>query len=384
MKLKQKWIAAILAGVFCFPLCLNGFDTLIASAATVQEKIDAASKEKKEALEKMQAAEKQKKDVVAQSEELNREIDVVQTEIIAIDTIIEEADAEIQVKEEEIAAYEADIEKRDESFKRVLRSMDETTALSYLELLLSSESFSEFMVNLETIREITSYDMAAIDEMVALKNSTEAAKAVVETKKAEKEEARAIAADKEEVLQEKLDAKEALTKELEEDIESYKKVYEAARAEEAKLKNSLVPELSKSSTPTVKYTGGALCWPAPSYTRLSSPYGYRIHPVYKTKKFHSGIDLAAPGGTNILSAESGTVIRATWNGGYGNCVVIDHGNGLSTLYGHAQRLLVSKGQKVSRGQVIALVGTTGTSTGNHLHFEVLVNGKTTDPMAYLK
>lgn len=384
MKTKQKLIAIVLAGIMLVPVCSAGPDAETVFAATVQEKINAASKEKQEALDKIEQAEKQKDDVVAQSEKLNREIDIVQTEIYEIDTIIEETDAQIKEKEEEIAVYENQIAERDESFKQVLRFMDETSVFSYLELLLCSKNFSEFLINLETIREITQYDMAAIDDMVALKNSVEAAMAVIEAKKAEQTEARTIAAGKEKVLQRKLEEKEALTKALDADIVKYKKVYEAARAEEEKLKASVASELSKSKTPTVKYTGGKLCWPAPSYTRISSPYGYRIHPIYKTNKFHSGVDMAAPGGTNILAAEAGTVIRATWNGGYGNCVIIDHGNGLSTLYGHAQKLLVSKGQKVSRGQVIALVGTTGNSTGNHLHFEVLINGKTTDPMVYLK
>lgn len=379
----KRIIAAVLTVLLCLPVSLTCDNDATVYAATVQEKISAASKEKQEALDKMKAAEQQKDDVVARSDQLNREIDIVQTEIYEIDIIIGEADEEIKAKEEEIAAYEADITVQSDAFKQVLRSMDETSTSSYLDLLLSSESFSEFLVNLETINEITQHDMAVIDEMVALKNSVEAAKAVIEAKKAEQEEARGIAADKENTLQAKLKEQQALTKELEEDIEKYKKVYEAARAEEEKLKSSVAPELSKSSG-TVKYTGGVFCWPAPSYTRISSPYGYRIHPIYKTKKFHSGVDMAAPGGTNILAAADGTVIRAAWNGGYGNCVIIDHGGGVSTLYGHARSLLVSKGQKVKKGQVIALVGTTGNSTGNHLHFEVLLNGKTTDPMPYLK
>ena len=380
---KTRFLAAALIVFFCLPVCLTCDRESTVYAATVQEKISAASKEKQAALDKMQAAEKQKDDIVARNDRLNREIDIVQTEIYEIDAIIEDADEEIRVKEEEIAAYEADITVQSDAFKQVLRSMDETSTSSYLDLLLSSESFSAFLVNLETINEITQHDMGIINEMVALKNSVEAAKAAIEAKKAEQEEARGIAADKAKTLQAKLKEQQALTKELEKDIEKYKQVYEAARAEEEKLKSSVSSELSKSSG-TVKYTGGKFCWPAPSYTRISSPYGYRIHPVYKTKKFHSGVDMAAPGGTNILAAADGTVIRAAWNGGYGNCVIIDHGGGISTLYGHARSLLVSKGQKVKKGQVIALVGTTGTSTGNHLHFEVLLNGKTTDPMAYLR
>lgn len=300
MKTRKKWIAVAAAVLLCVPAFLTNDGVNVVYAQTVQEKIESASKEKQEALDNMKAAEEQKEDVVAESQELDREIDIVQTQIYAIDEIISEADAEIQVKEEEIAVHEQNIEQQNDAFKQVLRSMDETSASSYLELLLSSESFSEFLVHLETINEITEHDMAVIDEMVSLKNSVEAAKAVVETKKAEQEEARAIAADKESTLQTKLDEKEQLTLELEQDIEKYKQVYEKARQEEEDLKASLTPQLSKT-TDTVQYTGGTFCWPAPSYTRISSPYGYRLHPIYKTQKFHSGVDLAAPGGTNILS-----------------------------------------------------------------------------------
>ncbi len=383
MKVKRRILAIVLALLFSIPLCLTNDGQNVVRAETVQEKINKASKEKQEALDKIKDAENKKNDVVAQSEQLNREIDIIQTEIFEIDAIIADADEQIAEKEAEIAKYEENIELQNDEFKRVLRFMDETSTSSYIDLLLSSTSFSEFLTHLETINEITEHDMAIIDEMVSLKNSVEGAKAVIEARKAEKEEARVIAADKEGVLQTKLSEKEALTKSLEQDIEKYKQVYEEARRQEEALKASLAPSLSKS-TDTVKYTGGVFCWPAPSYTRISSPYGYRIHPVYKTKKFHSGIDLAAPGGTNILAAADGTVKMAGWNGGYGNCLVIDHGGGVSTLYGHAQRLLVSKGQTVKKGQVVALVGTTGTSTGNHLHFEVLLNGKTTDPMPYLR
>ncbi len=379
MNTKRKILAFMLAVMLCVPV-FYGSET--ASAATVQEKINSATKEKQEALEKMKKAESDKNDVIAQSEQLNREIDLIQSEIYEIDAIIEEADGQIKEKEEEILKYEQEIEVQDEEFKAVLRSMDESSTGSYLELLLSSESFSEFFVNLETIKEITEHDTAIINEMVSLKNEVEAAKAVIESRKNEQEEARNIASDKENSLQKKLDEKEALAKELEKDIEKYKKVYDDARRQEEALKASLSSSLSSSSNS--QYLGGEFCWPAPSYVRISSPYGYRNHPIFGVKKFHSGVDLAAPGGSNILAATDGTVKMAGWNGGYGNCVVIDHGGGVSTLYGHASRLLVSKGQKVTKGQVIAKVGTTGNSTGNHLHFEVLINGKTTDPMPYIQ
>ncbi len=381
MNTKRK-ILSLTAAILLFLSTPIVLDSGVVYAQTVQEKINNAGKEKQAALDKIKAAEAEQKDIAAESEILDIEIGMVQDEINAIDVIIDEADAEIQLKEEEIARREEEINLQNDAFKQVLRSMDETSTSSYLELLLSSKSFSEFLVHVETINEITRHDTAIIDEMIDLKNSVEAAKAVIEARKSEQEEVRAIASSKKSTLQAKLNEKEKLTKKLEQDIESYKKVYEKARQEEESLKASLSSSLSTSTNS--KYTGGKFCWPAPSYTRISSPYGYRFHPIYKTNKFHSGVDLAAPGGTNILAAADGTVKMSGWNGGYGNCVIIDHGGGITTLYGHASRNLVVKGQKVTKGQVIAKVGTTGNSTGNHLHFEVLINGKTTDPMAYIQ
>ena len=380
--MKKRLLAILLVIVVAIPFSVdfsqNGLITV--SAETVQDKINKASKEKQEALDKMRAAQEQKDDVVAQSDQLEREIDIIQTEIYAIDDLIADADAKILEKEEEIARIEEQIANQDELFKECLRAMDETSTVSYLEILLSSENFSELLINIESINEMTEHDMAIIDEMTKLKTEVEDAKAEIELYRSEQEEARNVAAGKQSQLEAKLKEKEALSAQLEKDIEKYKQVYEEARRQEESLKGSLNYSGSGS-----QYLGnGRFCWPAPSYTRISSPYGYRNHPIFKTKKFHSGVDLAAPGGSNILAAENGKVISAGWNGGYGNCLVVDHGGGISTLYAHASRLCVSKGDFVTKGQVIAKVGTTGNSTGNHLHFEVLIGGKTTDPMAYIK
>ncbi len=378
--MKKKILALIMATVLVLPLAVDFSDTSKVYAASVQDKITQASKQKQEALDKINQAQKQKDDVIAQSDALEREIDIIQTEIYAIDDIIADADAQILEKEEEIARIQGDIDIQDEKFKETLRAMDENSTISYIDLIFSSQNFSELLINIETINEITEHDMKIIDEMTRLKTEVEGAKAEIEAKKAEQEEARLIATDKQSQLAVKMKEKENLAKALEKDIEKYKQVYEEARRQEEALKGSL--NYSSSSS---QYLGsGQFCWPAPSYTRISSPYGYRNHPIYKTNKFHSGVDLAAPGGSNILAAETGKVISAGWNGGYGNCLVVDHGGGISTLYAHASKLCVSKGDYVTKGQVIAKVGTTGNSTGNHLHFEVLIGGKTTDPMAYIK
>ena len=378
--MKKKILALLMATVLVLPFAVDMGDTSKVYAASVQDKINQASKQKQEALDKIKSAEKQKDDVIAQSDALEREIDIIQTEIYAIDDIIADADAQILEKEEEIAKIQGDIDIQDEKFKETLRAMDENSTVSYIDLIFSSKNLSELLINIETINEITEHDMKIIDEMTRLKTEVEDKKAEIEAQKEEQEEARSIATDKQNQLSVKIKEKENLAKALEKDIKKYTQVYEDARRQEESLKGSL-----KYSSSTSQYLGsGRFCWPAPSYTRISSPYGYRIHPIFNTKKFHSGVDLAAPGGSNILAAETGKVISAGWNGGYGNCLVVDHGGGISTLYAHASKLCVSKGDYVTKGQVIAKVGTTGNSTGNHLHFEVLINGKTTNPMSYIQ
>lgn len=129
-----------------------------------------------------------------------------------------------------------------------------------------------------------------------------------------------------------------------------------------------------SSSTSSKYTGGEMAWPTPSSHIVTSPFGYRIHPIYGYPKMHTGIDIGASYGSTVVAASSGTVISAGWGGGYGNCVMIDHGGGIVTLYAHNSSLAVYTGQHVKRGQTISYVGSTGASTGAHLHFEVRKTG----------
>ena len=125
-----------------------------------------------------------------------------------------------------------------------------------------------------------------------------------------------------------------------------------------------------------------MIWPAPDSHTITSYFGWRVHPITGTNKYHSGVDIGASYGSSVLAADSGTVILAGWNGGYGNCIVISHGNGITTLYGHLSSIIVSSGQSVSQGQTIGYVGSTGNSTGPHLHWEVAVNGSQVNPLNY--
>ena len=149
--------------------------------------------------------------------------------------------------------------------------------------------------------------------------------------------------------------------------------------------NNTVNGGTSGSTSGTSTSTGKMTWPIPGYRTLTSSFGYRIHPIYGTYKLHSGIDVGAPAGAKFVAADDGTVLIASYgyNGGYGNYVVISHGNGITTRYGHGTTILVSAGQKVTKGTPVLTVGSTGASTGPHAHFEVRVNGVAVNPMNYL-
>lgn len=389
MKNTKKLISFLLAGAMFLGTSslLSGTEQAF-GASSVQDRLNQATKNKKAAQEARNASKEQLKGAMAQVTKLDNELEIINAELSAIDDIIREADEKIAAKEAEIADYEKRIAEQDESFRSRLRVMDETGTTDYIDLLLNADSLSDFVDRVETIREITEFDQGIINEMKTLKKGVEDSKNEVLAYRNEQQEARDLVKSKQNEANAKLAEKQSYVKSLEKDIAKYDQLYEAARREEDSLKRSIASSSSRGTVNSgqnrIIYSGGVFCWPAPSYTYISSPFGYRIHPVYGTKKYHSGLDLAAPGGSPILAAANGTVKFSGWNGGYGYCVIIDHGNGIQTLYGHSSKLLVSAGQSVTRGQTIALVGTTGTSTGNHLHFEVLNNGSPTDPMPYLK
>lgn len=387
--MKKKAISFLMAGIMAMGASALLSDVNPAfGASSLQDKLNQATKDKKAAQDARNASKEQLKGAMAQVTKLDNELDIINAELTVIDSVIREADEKIAAKEAEIADFEQRIADNDEAFCSRLRVMDETSATEYIDLLLSADSLSDFVDRVETIREITEHDQGIINEMKTLKQGVENSRNEIVAYRDEQQEARNLVASKQQAANAKLAEKQSYIKSLEKDIKKYDQLYEAARKQEESLKQSIAGSSSKGTVNAgqnrIVYSGGVFCWPAPSYTYISSEFGYRIHPVYGTKKYHSGMDMAAPGGSPILAAADGTVKFAGWNGGYGYCVIIDHGKGIQTLYGHSSKLLVSAGQSVTRGQKIALVGTTGTSTGNHLHFEVLNNGVATNPRPYLQ
>lgn len=354
----------------------------IAMAATDQQLKD-AEKKTQEAKQDVKEAEEKKKSAIAQYNAIDKQITQTESEIGILETQIEETKEDITKKEEELKVAEEELLKYQELFLVRARTMYENSGIEYLEILFGAEDFSDFLTKIEMISQLMKYDQSILDMLEETKKQIHDAKKELEDILVRQEENAKTLEERKASLDETLLQKQALVDELAADVEKYKAIYEAAEAAENALIRENQKALSYSANP-VKYSGGKFNWPVPASGRITSEYGWRNHPVYKTRKFHTGIDIGAGYGLDIVSAADGTVTLATTNGGYGKCIIINHGSGITTLYGHCSSLLVETGDKVKKGQLIGKVGSTGVSTGPHLHFEVRINGSTTDPLTYLK
>jgi murein DD-endopeptidase MepM/ murein hydrolase activator NlpD len=262
----------------------------------------------------------------------------------------------------------------------------------YLAALLQPQSISELLDRIDLLSIIVDQDSTILDQIESLKAQVEEQKRAVEQERARvtmlERDQSAVASDlqaRTEVLQASLDelevakaAKEKVVRAAEKELAAWNKQEDALLEESDRIADLL--RAAKTAT-VAKRGGGALSWPVSG--PVSSGFGYRIHPIFNVRKMHTGIDISAGMGVPIRAATAGMVISAGWRGGYGKCVVISHGGGLATLYGHQSDILVSTGESVERGEVIGKVGSTGYSTGPHLHFEVRVGGSPVDPMGYL-
>lgn len=309
--------------------------------------------------------------IESQKSETENELNGIEDEIKKVSKEVDEINEKVEAKQVEINKIRADIENtkkkmqsQENGLNARLRAMYKNGSVGYLEVILGSSNISEFLSNLDMIKRIYESDQ---ETMKVLKKQRD--------KLVKKEEK--VSAEKQEldVLKDKAEAKKETLKtkkdKLSAEIDELNKQADAVRSQIAAMQDK-----------DAKYKGGKFTWPVPSSYQITSPFGYRMHPVLKVWKGHTGVDIGVASGSNIVAAASGTVIIASWYGGYGNAVVIDHGSGISTLYGHNSSLKVSVGQKVSKGQSIAVSGSTGISTGPHCHFEVRINGDYVDPMKY--
>lgn len=365
----------------------TGLDEINNQLEELRIQKNAAEKKAKEAQNRINDIVVQKKGVESDMEQLYDQLEQIITKITTLRADIENVENEMKQTEEQLEKAIERVLTRDDLLKSRLRLMYTNGSVSYMEVLLGSTSFSDFLDRYNSIKTLVGQDKNLLESNKRDQQLIEKKKEQVETfltsltnRYEEMEglkQSFLVQEKKKEVLIASLNREEEVLGQITEEQE---KVLITAARKEAELQ----AERSKQANQKENYSEGKFIYPLPKIFRLSSNFGSRVDPITGKKgAFHSGLDIAAPGGTDVLAAENGKVIVAQLYGGYGNTVIIDHGNGVWTLYAHMRSINVSKGDSVDRGDQVGAVGTTGRSTGNHLHFEVRVNERAVDPKQYI-
>ena len=394
MKARMKAVLS-LALALALLLPLTGQMAVVPASAATQDQIDALRQDasdldaqKAEIQAQLAAVQDNKDQALEQKRLLEEQIEVIQAEIDNMDAQILAYDELISQKNAELEQTEAQEQEQYELFCRRVRAMEEEGELSYWSVLFSSTDFSDLLDNYMMIEEIINYDNSVIETLQALQDTVEEERAEVEEAKAAQEAAR----QERQAAQDELEAQEAQVDQLIAEISSQEEQLEAMEAELERAAASVdaqIRELERQMSAQISnvQSESGFLWPLDaSINTLSSLYGPRPDPFTGRPDNHTGIDIPAARGTPIYAAKSGVVITSVYGTGnawsYGNYVVVSHSDGTSTLYAHMSSRAVSEGQTVAQGEVVGYVGTTGNSTGNHLHFEVRVNGSRTDPLNY--
>lgn len=315
-----------------------------------------------------------------------------------------QVEQQILQNQKALEAAQKRLQGREGVFTKRVRDIYINGRLSYLDVVIGAKDFSDFANRLEMLKRIIDSDIALINAIKTERAEINQRKAALEDEKKQiveleqkAKEAQATIVKKKEERQAVLDkaktdkaAAEQELAALQQSSANIKAMLQARAAQRAAAAAAAAAAQQQASSGGGGGGGsdagyvqgtGQLAWPVSG--PITSPFGYRFHPIYGREIFHSGIDIGVDEGTPVHAADSGVVVEADWIDGYGNAVIIDHGNGMSTLYGHNSELAVSAGQTVSKGQVIAYAGSTGNSTGPHVHFEVRVNGDPVNPLNYL-
>ena len=374
-------VAALLPGI-------SGTDALAVSQSQIdalEEQRDALRAEREEMQAGIDELEAQQADVLqqkaaldAQNEVYRQEIELIEEQVSLYTQLVEQKRQEVelatQAESEQLATY-----------RRHVRAMEENGRYTYLSILFGSRSLGELMSNLDMIGEIMEADQRSYEQYTAAREQSEQIQAEYETMLTELDSRQSELETEKAALEVQIDEATQMIVDLEAQLETDRAAYEEQLAKEAALEadiQEMIAELERQEAANSIVSTGTYIWPLPGYSP-GSAYGWRIHPIWGDRRFHAGEDIGAPSGTSILAADSGiaTVIPDNGNG-YGNYIIINHGGGRTTLYAHMSGFAVSNGATVTQGQTIGYVGSTGNSTGPHLHFEVRVNGATTDPKSY--
>ncbi len=407
--MKKKTVSAIciaLAFIMIVTLVVSLMGSFGAFAAGGQEEIDALEQQKQQLQSQQQSIQSnindlvaQQADVIEQKAAMDEKNELARQEIELINEQIEVYTDLIDDKAKELEAAEKTEQEQLELYKKRVRSMEENGSYTYLDILFQCRSLSDVLSAIDMIGEIMESDKRLYEQYKESRENTEQIKGEYEqTLMLLGEKQETLEAEKAE-LEKQIAAAVEVINQLENDIEAAKAEYAKAAAAEAAAQasiNAIIAQMQaeeeaarqEAANNGQDYTGtgstatGTYIWPCPSCTYVTSKFGMREHPLFGDERPHTGIDIGAQAGAEVIAADSGTVAVATYSSSYGNYVTIYHSNGDYTLYAHMSSLTVTAGQNVTQGDVIGYVGSTGWASGPHLHFEIRVNGSTVDPTSY--
>ncbi len=393
----RKTIIAVMSGFLALLLIISfvamALPPVRVSAASslnsLKSKKTSLQSQKDELANELTAIQADKNNKLSEKSNLDAQIEVLNEQISTSEQLIAALGEQIVSCEAEIAEAEVAEAEEFELFKKRVRAMEESGTTSYLGVILGAESFSDMLARVEVITDIMTYDRELMAELKATRERKEEAKAELEASLAENESIQAELVSQRKEASDKSAQVDALLAEIDESYQLTSSEIAALESDISAVQKEIakIEEEQRKAAQQSKYVGGDFLWPLPSpyYTNyLTQGFKYRVHQFTGKYGLHGAIDIGCPKGTNIYAANDGTVVTSTYIGSYGNYVMIDHGGNVYTLYAHMSQRLVSKGDKVTRGQVIGKVGSTGYSSGPHLHFEIRENGTYVDPLTKFK
>ena len=396
-RFKTRLVAALLSGVVLCgtPAYIMAEDEdLTNQLDSIQQQVNQQNAAKADAETVIGSVSEQLRQIEEQLRQATAELGTIKEQRVSVEN-------DITLNERQLAEAQKRLEGRETVFYKRVRDIYINGRLSYIDVVIGSKDFSDFANRLEVLKRIIDSDIALINEIKKERAEIEAHKQKLETDRAKLVELEKAALAKQAEIEQKKAERNVVLQKAQNDRATAMQAIEELNASSAQVSAMLkerqaaraaaaAAAAAAAQTSAGQGQGasdnwvqgtGQLGWPVSG--EITSPYGYRVHPIWGTTIYHSGIDIGVDEGTPVHAADGGVVVWSGWMGGYGYAVVIDHGNGLSTLYGHNSELAVDEGQSVAKGQVISYAGSTGNSTGPHVHFEVRVNGDPVDPMGYL-
>ena len=376
----RKNLCVVLAFAIC-SFCVFPYVHAEDTATDLQTQREELQNQLNDANEQLDGVQSELSENLQQVQKLDEKISTSQQELDELNTKIADLQTSMDEVEAKLKEAEENYKKQKELLDNRLIAVYESSDTQYLDVILSSKNISDFLSNYFLITELATKDTELLEDMQGKKEEIELAKNKLEKDREQLGNIKVNQTKTAKILENTKTVRENYISKLSDQEKSIQEKIDEYNTRFAEI-NSEILAIARDGIDT-QYIGGELAWPVPGYTRISSKYGMRTHPITGVYKLHTGVDISAPLGANFIAANDGIVTKAGYNSAYGNMVIIDHGGGVSTLYAHGSEILVQVGQVVKRGESILKVGSTGYSTGPHAHFEVRLNGVVTDPMPYI-